>query len=117
VVMEVVNPDYWPDFPWREIAPFYDVWLPMAYWTFRTERSGYRDGYRYTEENVRRLRANLGMPDAPVHPAGGTDGEATDEDYRGFVRACAEQRCLGGSISDWRTTPPHAWEILRGVPR
>jgi hypothetical protein len=117
VVMEVVNPDYWPNFPWREIAPFYDVWLPMAYWTFRTQSSGYRDGYRYTEENIRRLRADLGLPDAAVHPVGGTDNRSTDEDYRGFVRACAQQRCIGGSIYDWRTTPPQAWDILRGVPR
>ena len=117
VVMEVVNPDYWPDFPWRELASFYDVWLPMTYWTFRTQSSGYRDGYRYTEENVRRLRANLGLPNAPVHPVGGTDNRSTDDDYRGFVRATAEQRCVGGSIYDWRTTPDQAWDILRGVPR
>jgi hypothetical protein len=117
IVMEVVNTDYWPDFPWREIAEYYDVWLPMTYWTFRTERSGYRDAYRYTEENIRRMRLNLGLPDAAVHPLGGTDGKSTDEDYRGFVRACAEQRCVGGSIYDWRTTPPRAWETLRTLPK
>lgn len=117
VVMEVVNPNYWPGFPWREIAPFYDVWLPMGYWTFRTQSSGYRDGYRYTEENIRRMRANLGLPDAPVHALGGTDNRSTDEDYRGFVRAAVEQRAIGASIYDWRTTPPQAWEILRASPQ
>ncbi|HVM39871.1 MAG TPA: hypothetical protein VM618_03705, partial [Acidimicrobiia bacterium] len=40
VLLEVVNPDFWPDFPWRELAPVYDVWLPMAYWTDRTWASG-----------------------------------------------------------------------------
>ncbi|HLF40274.1 MAG TPA: hypothetical protein VI854_02250, partial [Acidimicrobiia bacterium] len=100
-----------------EIAPLYDAWLPMTYWTFRTQRSGYKDGYRYTEENVRRMRANLGLPDAPVHPIGGTDNRSTDEDYRGFVRAVAEQRCLGGSIYDWNTTPAPAWGILRAIPQ
>lgn len=117
VVMEVVNPNYWPGFPWREIAPFYDVWLPMGYWTFRTQSSGYRDGYRYTEENIRRMRANLGLADAPVHALGGTDNRSTDDDYRGFVRAAVEQRAIGASIYDWRTTPPQAWEILRGSPQ
>jgi hypothetical protein len=116
VVMEVVNPKYWPDFPWRELAPLYDVWLPMAYWTFRTNSSGYRDGYRYTEENIRRIRANLGLPDAPVHPVGGTDNRSTEADYRGFVRACVEQHAIGGSIYDFRTTPTYAWSILRGIP-
>jgi hypothetical protein len=116
VLIETVNPAYWPDFPWRELAPLYDVWLPMAYWTFRTQSSGYRDGYRYTVENIRRLRANLGLPSAPVHPVGGTDNKSTDGDYRGFVRACVEEHTLGGSIYDWRTTPPPAWGTLRAVP-
>ena len=62
VLIETINPKYWPGFPWRELAPLYDVWMPMAYWTFRTKSSGYRDAYRYTEENVRRTRINLGLP-------------------------------------------------------
>ena len=116
VIMEVVNPRFWPEFPWRELAPLYDVWMPMAYWTFRTQSSGYRDGYRYTAENVNRMRANLGLPDAIVHPIGGTDNRSTDDDYRGFVRASHETRCIGGSIYDFRTTPAQAWEILRQSP-
>jgi hypothetical protein len=116
VVMEDINPNYWPQFPWRELAPLYDVWMPMAYWTFRTQSSGYRDGYRYTAENVTRMRANLGLPEAPVHPIGGTDNRSTDEDYRGFVRAAGETASIGASIYDFRTTPAQAWEILRQSP-
>jgi hypothetical protein len=116
IVMEDVNPNYWPDFPWRELAPLYDVWMPMAYWTFRTQSSGYRDGYRYTLDNVNRMRTNLGLRQAPVHPIGGTDNRSTDDDYRGFVRAAAETACLGASIYDFRTTPEQAWEILRQSP-
>jgi hypothetical protein len=116
VVMEVINPRYWPDFPWRELAPFYDIWLPQCYWTFRTQSSGYRDGYRYTEENIRRMRNNLGLPNAPVHALGGTDNRSTDADYRGFIRAAHDTRSLGASIYDWRTTPPTAWSVLRGSP-
>jgi hypothetical protein len=116
VLIETVNPRYWPGFPWRELAPFYDVWMPMAYWTFRTRSSGWRDAYRYTEENVRRLRADLGLPGAAVHPVGGTDNKSNDDDYRGFVRACAATGALGGSIYDWRTTPSASFAILRGVP-
>ncbi|MGH9037086.1 MAG: hypothetical protein ACRD0O_15090 [Acidimicrobiia bacterium] len=116
VVMEDVNPNFWPGFPWRELAPLYDVWMPMAYWTFRTQSSGYRDGYRYTSENVTRMRTNLGLPQAPVHPIGGTDNRSTDNDYRGFVRAAAETGSIGGSIYDFRTTPAQAWEILRQSP-
>jgi hypothetical protein len=121
VVTEVINPRFWPGFPWREIAPYYDVWLPMSYWSNRTTRSGYKDGYRYTEENVRRLRASLGDPDAVVHAVGGigaTDGVddpvhpeeplASIDDLDGFVRALRDTGAIGGSIYDWRTTAPGA---------
>ncbi|MGH8975164.1 MAG: hypothetical protein ACRD0C_18420 [Acidimicrobiia bacterium] len=117
ILMDDVNPNFWPQFPWRELAPLYDVWMPMAYWTFRSQASGYRDGYRYTADNVTRMRAHLGLPQAPVHPIGGTDNRSTDDDYRGFVRAAVETGCLGGSIYDFRTTPGQAWEILRQSPR
>jgi hypothetical protein len=40
VLTEVVNQQYWPDFPWLELHPLYDVWLPMSYWTFRSISSG-----------------------------------------------------------------------------
>jgi hypothetical protein len=116
VLIETINPKYWPAFPWRELAPIYDVWMPMSYWTFRTKSSGYRDAYRYTEENVRRTRINLGLPGAVVHPVGGTDNKSSEDDYRGFVRACADTGSVGGSIYDWRTTPIASFNILRGVP-
>jgi hypothetical protein len=116
VLIETINPKYWPAFPWRELGPLYDVWMPMAYWTFRTRSSGYRDAYRYTEENVRRIRINLGLPGAIVHPVGGTDNKSNDDDYRGFVRACRETGSIGGSIYDWRTTPIPSFAILREVP-
>ena len=116
VLIETVNPKYWPGFPWRQLAPLFDVWMPMAYWTFRSQSSGWRDAYRYTEENVRRLRADLGLPTAVVHPVGGTDNKSNDADYRGFVRACAATGSVGGSIYDWRTTPTASFAILRDVP-
>ena len=116
VLIETINPRYWPGFPWRELAPLYDVWMPMSYWTFRTKSSTYRDAYNYTAENVRRTRINLGLPEAVVHPAGGTDNKSNDDDYRGFVRACLDTGSVGGSIYDWRTTPMASYGILRGVP-
>ena len=114
VLLEVVNPNYWPAFPWREIAPFYDVWQTMGYWTDRTWASGHRDAYQYTSENLRRLRANLGLPEALVHPVGGIGDETNDADLDGFLRAAVEHRSIGGSIYDWRTTKPEAWGKLRG---
>jgi hypothetical protein len=113
VVLEVVNTNYWPNFPYREILPFYDVWQTMGYWTNRKADSGYRDAYRYTDENMRRLRNNLGT-DVPVHPVGGIGDQTTAGDIDAFLRASVEQHALGGSIYDWRTTKPEQWGKLRG---
>jgi hypothetical protein len=113
VLLEVVNPNYWPNFPWREIAPFYDTWQTMGYWTDRTWASGHRDAYSYTDENLRRLRNNLGQPEALVHPVGGIGDETTDGDLEGFLRAATEHAAIGGSLYDWRTTKPEAWARLR----
>ena len=30
VVTQILNRNYWPGFPWRELAGTYDVWMPMA---------------------------------------------------------------------------------------
>lgn len=112
VQLEVVNPKFWPGFPYREIAPYYDVWQTMGYWTDRKKSSGYRDPYRYTDENIRRLRANLGDPAAPVAPVGGV-GAVGAADVDAFHRAAVENGALGGSIYDFRTTKPEAWPSLR----
>ncbi len=112
VQLEVVNQNFWPGFPWQEIAPFYDVWQTMGYWTDRKESSGYRDPYTYTAENQRRLRANLGNPTAAIAPVGGV-GAFGPDDVDAFLRAAVETGAIGGSIYDWRTTRVEAWPSLR----
>lgn len=113
VQTEVINPTFWPNFPWPEIAPLYDVWMPMSYWSFRNEPYG--DGYRYNEESVRRLRNNLGDPDALVHPIGGIGGQidappsgtepyiANVSQLEGFARSLLDTDSIGGSVYDWLT--------------
>ena len=112
VVLDVINTNYWPNFPWHDIAPSYDVWMPMGYWTNRTQASGYRDAYRYTVENVARLREDLGLPDAVVHAAGGIGDKTTGDDIDGFVRAIADTGAVGGSIYDYHTTAAALWSRL-----
>jgi hypothetical protein len=114
VLLEVVSPEYWPSFPWKKIQPQYDVWMPMNYWTNRQEDSGYHEGFKYTEENVRRLRANLEDDDAMVHTIGGIADGATPADYDGFVKASREADALGWSVYDFDTVATSAWPRLRG---
>ncbi|MGH9148781.1 MAG: hypothetical protein ACRD0F_00355, partial [Acidimicrobiales bacterium] len=115
VVTEVINTNYWPGFPWAELAPLFDVWMTMGYWTNRTVASGWRDAHLYTVENVNRMRANLGLPDAPVHPIGGIGDRTTTADLDGFRVAVEELGAIGGSIYDWRTTAAGAWSRLRAL--
>ena len=119
VQTEVINTSFWPGFPWDEIAPIYDVWLPMSYWSFRSDSSGYGEGYTYHEESTRRLRANVGDPDALVHGIGGIGGLdgvddppdppeplATLEEIERFAEALTDTGSIGGSIYDWNTLEP-----------
>jgi hypothetical protein len=113
VQAEVINPILWPNFPYKRLAPYVDVWLPMVYFTFRDAESGYRDPVRYTEESVARLHANLQNDAAPVHVIGGIADLATPEDYAAFLRAAHDTNAVGYSMYDFRTTSSAAWAMLR----
>jgi hypothetical protein len=104
VHLDVVNPGFWPAFPWDELASLYDAWLPMGYWTERTAASGYRQAATYTTENLRRLRDHLG-DEAPVHAIGGLGEGSTPEDVAAFVDAAEAEGVIGASIYDWATFP------------
>lgn len=112
VVMEDVNPAFWPGFPWPELAPHFDVWLPMAYWTDRRADSGWRDGHRYTAVNVDRVRERIGRPGALVHPIGGIGDAAAPGHVAGMVQAALARGAIGGSLYDYRTTGPDLWPLL-----
>lgn len=113
VLLEDVNPKLWPDFPWKRLAPRYDVWLPMAYWTLRSPSSPLHDAGTYTTETVRRLRADLGADDAPVHVIGGIADASTADDDAAFVRAARAAHAVGWSTYDFDTTHSDAWPRLR----
>ncbi|HET7718979.1 MAG TPA: hypothetical protein VFK43_03355 [Acidimicrobiales bacterium] len=111
VIMEQVNPSFWPGYPWAELAPHYDVWLPMSYWTNR--RGHWRDARVYTATNMVLLRQRIGDPDALVHTIGGIGDRTTVADLQGMVAAATEQFAIGGSIYDYRTSQLPFWEVLR----
>ena len=113
LLLEDVNPNYWPGFPWKRIAHLYDVWLPMSYWTNRNESSGLRDGFVYASKNIKRLRTRIGDKDAFVHAIGGIADSASTEDYVGFVRAVKKRDAIGWSIYDFNTTTSGVWARLR----
>jgi hypothetical protein len=114
VQLEVLNTTLWPEFPYQRLARYYDVWMPMAYWTFRD--GDYRDAFTYTEESVRRLRRNLDDRDAFVHPIGGIADLVPPSAYERFLEAVEETDSIGWSVYDYDTTTSGAWPYLRGDP-
>lgn len=112
VVTDVINPNLWPQFPWAELAPLYDIWLPMSYQSDRKVDSGYRDAYRYASENIDRMRAHLGA-NVPVHGIGGIADRTSPADVADLHRALLERGAVGGSLYDWRTTSPGLWPHLQ----
>lgn len=111
VVMEDINPNYWPGYPWAQLAAYYDVWQPMNYWTNRT--GYYRSAYAYTAVDVDRIRQHVGIPNAVVHPIGGIGDQTTVDDINGMAKAAVERGCIGGSLYDYRTTGDDLWPALQ----
>jgi hypothetical protein len=112
VILEELNRSWWPNFPYRELAPLYDVWMPMAYWSYRTPQSGWFDPYRYTYESVDRLRKAVGNPNLPVHPIGGEAARLSGQDLFWMNAAMVDSGSIGGSIYDDATTNRDLWGAL-----
>lgn len=113
VHLQVVNPGFWPAFPWPELAATYDAIVPMSYWSVR--KTEWRSGERYTGENIDRIRASTGRPDIPIHVAGGIADAVSPADLEGMVRAIQARGILGGSLYDWNTSQPGQWDVLRAL--
>ena len=62
-------PSLWPRFPYRRLRRYYDVFLPMAYSTYRGRGASFV--YGYTAANIAYLRFATGDPALPVHLIGG----------------------------------------------
>ena len=112
LLTETIGPGVWPAFPWAELAPYHDVWLTMGYWTDRRADSGWRDGYAYTDENLRLLRQLLDDPDLVVHPVGGLSGAVKAGQIAGMVRAATEHGAIGTSVYDYPSMTEEQWTEL-----
>ncbi len=111
----VIKPDYWPGFPYAQLAGIYDVFLPMVYWTYST---GGPDGaYGYLAWALTLLRTGAGDPNVPIHLVGGTSSKATLEEEQAFAQLVTNDgHLLGWSLYDWFGTRPAAWKALAGIP-
>ncbi len=103
-----INKKRWPNFPWTALAPSYDVFMPMNYWTAHGKDAKTADDL--TRRNVQQTRALTGKP---VHIIGGL-GEAADAaQVRAYVNAARGAGSLGGGLYDFTTTKSNVWGELR----
>jgi hypothetical protein len=109
----VLHTNYWPGCPYEELASFYDVFVPMGYYTYHGD--GYGNAYRDTRANIRIIREETGRPGMPIHVIGGEAARSSGAEVTAFVRALREHGALGGSVYDWATTTDAGWRALLNV--
>src|SRR5439155_12678620 len=106
-------PSYWPGFPYRQLPRYYDVILPMSYFTFHYQ--GAAVVARYIRDNVEIIRRAAGDPAIPVHVIGGIAGDMTDAEAAAFVRAAASEHVFGASLYEFAGTSAADWRILAAL--
>lgn len=109
-----LNVGYWPGFPYQRLAGIYDVFVPMTYYSWRTQ--GPVGAHDYTVSNIKIIRSKTGDSTTPIHVIGGIGDGSTGLETRGFVRACREHGVLGCSMYSLTVTDKADWEHLTTIP-
>ena len=104
------HPDYWPGFPFEELAAVYDAFLPMAYYTNYVHTPA--AAYAYARDVVVAIRAGTGLSDVPIHLIGGLANRASTATVGAFARAAADCAVDGISLYAYLQTSGPQWERL-----
>lgn len=104
---------YWPEFPYKEVADRYNVFVPMGYFTFRAD--GFKEVKEYTTANIKKIRQETGSPEVPIHFIGGIADDAEPAELKGFVKAAREKEVMGASLYDYPITSRRSWYELRAL--
>ncbi|MFL5796437.1 MAG: hypothetical protein ACJ77A_00705 [Actinomycetota bacterium] len=103
-------PAYWPGFPYSQLPRFYDVVLPMSYFTFHEH--GAAQVLRYVEDNVEIVRRATGEPGIPVHVIGGIADDMSPAETTAFVRGARSEHVFGASLYEFPRTSAFEWRAL-----
>jgi hypothetical protein len=102
--------NWWPSFPWAEIAARVDAFAPMLYTGGGFK--GYDATYGYVARSLRLLRNAVGDT-VPVHAAGGVANRMSAEELQAFTDAVTDQGpVIGWSLYDLQTTTPAGWTAM-----
>jgi hypothetical protein len=109
------HPAYWPHFPYRPLARFYNVFLPMAYATDAGVR-GIRATRAYNAADVAIIRTRTGKPHVPIHLIGGLANRMGAREIAGFLQAVGDCSPLGYSLYAFSITSQVTWKALEASP-
>jgi hypothetical protein len=104
---------FWPGFPYAQTARYFDVFLPMAYFTFRVH--GAAAVRAYVARNIETIRQAT-RRDMPIHPIGGLAEKARPAEVTAFASATRAAGVTGASLYDFAGTSPAAWARLAAMP-
>lgn len=107
------HPKYWPGFPYAGLRESFDVFLPMAYSTYRVK--GRAMSARYVMRSVALLRQAAGA-DFPVHVIGGIANRMGPSETAGFMDAVARCGPIGYGLYDFPITSSSTWKALAKPP-
>jgi hypothetical protein len=101
---------YWPRFPYAQTARYFNVFLPMAYFSFRVHGAGAVRNYMM--RNIATIRSATGAS-TPVHAIGGLSDTATPSEVAGYVGAARAGGAIGASLYDFSGTKAPVWRQMR----
>ena len=97
-------------FPYAGLAPLYDAFLPMIYFSGRTTSA---HGARvHTSRNIEEIRQGTGSNKTPIHAIGGIADELNQKESGAFVRTALRRKAIGVSLYDYFTSGPEDWGQL-----
>lgn len=109
------HPTYWPRFPYRSLAHYYNVFLPMAYATDAGVR-GVTATRVYNTADIAIIRARTGKPHVPIHLIGGLANAMGAREIAGFMGAVGDCEPLGYSLYAFSVTRASTWKALARPP-
>jgi hypothetical protein len=104
----VHQPNRWPGFPWASLAPLYDLFMPMNYWTAFGKDPG-----TATDQTQRNTTETKRLTGKPIHIIGGLGEDADEPQVSAYAGAARESGSIGGGLYDFATTSQGVWNALR----
>jgi hypothetical protein len=110
----VVHKDYWPGFPYADLAAIYDVIMPMSYFTWHHPTGP--STHLYLTQNIRIIQREVGSDQVPIHVIGGIAQDASLDQEQAFVDVLRERGAIGGSYYTYTGVHGAEWSVLRQIP-